>query len=94
MQFPFDVLLTAYEPLDRLPAIRPLGLDEPLLVVLTPLLLGQGIDRFVRRDFSVLAPGFVRRVLARTVPLTPLPIVGHALVCGCLPPVPMKAHKY
>lgn len=95
MRFPFDVLLIAYEPLDRLPAIRPLGLnDHPLLVVLTPLQLGQGIGRFVPGDFSVPAPGLVQRVLARTVPLTLLLLVEHVPVCGRLLPVPMEAHKY
>jgi hypothetical protein len=73
VRFPFDVLLTAHEPL---PAIRSLGLDgHPLLVDPTPLQRGQGIGLFVPGDFSVLAPGLVRRVLARTVPLTPLLLV-------------------
>ena len=45
------------------------------MVGLARLQLGQGIGRFVPRDFSVPAPGLARRVLARTVPLTPLLLV-------------------
>ena len=43
---------------------------------------------------SVPAQGLVQRVLARTVPLTPLLLVEHVLVCGRLLPVPIEAYKY
>ena len=93
MRFPSAVLLTAYE---RLPAIRPrlLRLDDyTLLVGRTRVQPSQGIGLFEPGDCSVPAPGLVRRVLARTVPLTPLLLVEHVLVCGRLLPVPMEACK-
>lgn len=93
MQSPFAVLLTAHEPLDPLPAIPPLG-EYLTLGSPTELLPGQGIGQFAPEYFSVPAPRLVRHVLAGIVLLILLLLVELVLVCGCLLPVPMEAHKY